>query len=227
MAPEDVRTVKAPPAGIWRVGRNPDPLSVPQPRAHDLRSKRAGNRFDIPGVGVIYFATKLEACFGETLARLRPKPDLAALVQDEWAAASYLRPGFVPRSWRLRRTAIKVKVEGRHPFLDVTTAPTCQVLRSELARGLAALGYDDLDLGLIEGPDRRVTRLIAEWAYLQEDTDGDYLFAGIRYTSRLNHDWHCWAVFPDVELEQLEARPVEHEAPELLVIAELFGLRVF
>lgn len=103
------------------------------------------------------------------------------------------------------------------------------MLRGELALGLAALGYDDLDVGLIRGPDRRVTRLVANWAY-QQMADGDddlYRFAGIRYMSRLSNDWVCWAIFPGVELEQRQALPVEREMPELVAVTKRFGLRVF
>lgn len=225
-APDEVL---APSAGIWRVGRNPNPLLVKRPRARDLRTRRAGNRFDIAGVPIVYFATELQACFAETLARLRPDPKLRELVEDEWFAAHRFRPSWVSQGWRLRRTAVRVKVEPR-PFLDVTTMGSLLALREELALGLAALGYHDLDLGLVQGPDRRVTRLIAAWAYHQEQDDAGSIthrYAGIKYTSRLNHDWACWAVFPETDFEEIEAKPIDREMPELLEIAEKFGLRVF
>jgi hypothetical protein len=211
------------------VGRNPEPLTVAAPKAHDLRSKRAGNRFDIAGAEVLYCASTLEGCFAETLARFRPKLELAALVADEWTAAGHLRPGSVPAGWRHRRTAVEVALDPGYRFLDVDDLDTHQFLRGELALGLAALGYDDLDLGLIRGPDRRVTRLVADWAYQQmaDGADDLYRFAGVRYVSRLSNDWVCWALFPGVELEQRQALPVEREMPPLVAVAERFGLRVF
>ena len=214
---------------MWRVGRNPEPLTVVAPLAHDLRAKRAGNRFDVPGVGVIYCASTLEGCFADTLARFRPKLDLAELVADEWKAAGHLRPGSVPAGWRHRRTAVEVSLDPGYQFLDVDDLDTHQVLRGELALGLAALGYGDLDTGLIRGPDRRVTRLVASWAHQQmaDGADELYRFAGIRYVSRLSNDWVCWAIFPGVELEQRQALPVEREMPDLVAVAERFGLRVF
>jgi RES domain len=225
---DDVVTI-GPPGTLWRVGRNPEPLTVVAPKANDLRSKRAGNRFDIAGVEVLYCASTLEGCFAETLARFRPKLELAALVADEWKAAGHLRPGSVPAGWRHRRTAVEVALDPGYRFLDVDDLDTHQVLRGELALGLAALGYGDLDVGLIRGPDRRVTRLVANWAH-QQMADGDddlYRFAGIRYMSRLSNDWVCWAIFPGVELEQRQALPVEREMPELVAVAARFGLRVF
>jgi len=175
---DDVATVGSS-GSLWRVGRNPEALTVAAPTAHDLRGKRAGNRFDIPGVGVLYCASTLEGCFAETLARFRPKLDLAELVADEWKAAGHLRPGSVPAGWRHRRTAVEVAVDPGYRFLDVDHLDTHQVLRGELALGLAALGYSDLDTGLIRGPDRRVTRLVAAWAH-QQMADGD----GELYTLR-------------------------------------------
>jgi hypothetical protein len=211
------------------VGRNPEPLAVAAPKAHDLRSRRAGNRFDIAGVEVLYGASTLEGCFAETLARFRPKLELAELVADEWKAAGHLRPGSIPAGWRHRRTAVEVALDPGYRFLDVDDLDTHPVLRGALALGLAALGYGDLDVGLIRGPDRRVTRLVANWAYQQmADRDDDlYRFAGIRYMSRLSNDWVCWAIFPGVELEQRQALPVEREMPELVAVAKRLGLRVF
>jgi len=225
---DDVATVGSS-GSLWRVGRNPEALTVAAPTAHDLRGKRAGNRFDIPGVGVLYCASTLEGCFAETLARFRPKLDLVELVADEWKAAGHLRPGTVPAGWRHRRTAVEVAVDPGYRFLDVDHLDTHQVLRGELALGLAALGYSDLDAGLIRGPDRRVTRLVAAWAHQQmADGDGElYRFAGIRYVSRLSTDWVCWAIFPGVELAQRQALPVESDMPVLVSVAERFGLRVF
>jgi len=182
-----------------------------------------------PAWGSWYCASTLEGCFAETLARFRPKLDLVELVADEWKAAGHLRPGSVPAGWRHRRTAVEVAVDPGYRFLDVDHLDTHQVLRGELALGLAALGYSDLDAGLIRGPDRRVTRLVAAWAHQQmADGDGElYRFAGIRYVSRLSTDWVCWAIFPGVELAQRQALPVESDMPVLVSVAERFGLRVF
>ena len=52
----------------------------------------------------------------------------------------------------------------------------------------------------MRGPDRRATRLIADWTYLADD-DGEPPHAGIRYESRIRSRWECWAVFDDEDLE--------------------------
>jgi hypothetical protein len=124
---------------------------------------------------------------------------------------------------------VEIALDPGYQFLDVDDLDTHQVLRGELALGLAALGYTDLDTGLIRGPDRRVTRLVASWAYQQmaDGADELYRLAGIRYVSRLSNDRVCWANFPGVELEQRQALPVEREMPDLVAVAERFDHRVF
>jgi len=131
---DDVATVGSS-GSLWRVGRNPEPLTVVAPTAHNLRAKRAGNRFDVPGAGVIYCSSTLEGCFAETLACFRPKLDLAELVADEWKAAGHLRPGSVPAGWRHRRIAVEVSLDPGYRFLDVDHLDTHQVLRGELPWG--------------------------------------------------------------------------------------------
>lgn len=224
-----VADVRAPAAGIWRVARGGDPLAPP-PRLPRVDLTK-GNRFDSLTLDydVLYFGTDLETCFGETLARFRPKLSLLALVEEEWEGLGFLAVGGVAADWRHRRTAVHVRLQRHCQFLDVEATATHQVLRKELALGLSALGYEDLDMSTVLGPDRRVTQLISEWAYAQER------YAGIRYLSRLNSGWECWAVFYRTiegllhagDLEVIETLPITEDMPSLLAVTELFGLRVF
>jgi hypothetical protein len=69
-----------------------------------------------------------------------------------------------------------------------------------------------------------VTRYISQWAFEQADEVGRPLFAGIRYLSRLNTEWECWAVFDDVEMKELERRPIRREDASYQRIAKLYGL---
>jgi hypothetical protein len=226
--PSSPKIVHAPKNGLWRVARGDNPLFVP-PRARGT-SGAAVNRFDPRSVdvGVLYFGSDLETCFGETLARFRPSLELLSIVKDEWRQLGFMDPGTVAADWRQRRTAVRVRVPTEAAFLDVESAVTHQVLRKELALGLSALGLDDLDVGTVRGPDKRVTQLIAEWAYLAND-DGEPLYAGIRYESRIQSGWECWALFDDedLEIEVLETLPVTADMPALEKIADLFGIRIF
>jgi len=225
--PGGPKNVVPPREGFWRIGRGADPLIDRRPDPETLTSSQSGNRFDSRGgdFGVLYFGADLEACFGETLARFRPQLGLLALIQEEWEKLGFMPVGSVPAEWRQRRTAVRVRVMSDARFLDLEDPQTIQFLRKELALGISALGYQDLDVGLIRGPDRRVTRLIADWAF-NAAGQGESLYGGIRYLSRINSDWVCWAVFHDVELEVVDKQPITVSMPALEKVAKLFELTV-
>jgi len=231
-----VQVVDAPPDGVWRVGRSPDPLALSSPLSpSDLDQPVTGNRFDSPtgAYRALYFATQLEGCYGETLARFRPDTKLVELLKDEWEQRGWMNLGDVPAAWRQRRIAVNVRFvsSGRFAhgvrFLDVEALRTRETLKIELADLLAYWGHNDLDVATVRGADRRVTRLIGQWAYDQSDERGRPLYAGVRYASRLDSDWECWAVFEDVELEETTRHSVLSTDAELLKIADLYGLKVF
>jgi hypothetical protein len=222
--------LRAPENGLWRVARGPDPLAHQAPLSQaELDSARVGNRFDSPigDYGVLYFGTLLESCFGETLARLRPSPALAALANAEWAENNFMPPGAVPAEWRQRRLAVRVRAPRTARFLDVEDANTHRALERSLGSILAASGRTGLDVAAIRGGDRRLTRLISYWAHQQRDDKGLHRYAGVRYLSRLSTAWECWAVFDRLPLDEIERRPIAREDPALSSVAKHFSLRVF
>lgn len=222
------KEVKAPQEGLWRVARGDNPLVFPSFVRGQPSS--GANRFDLEGInaGVLYFGSNLEACFGETLARFRPSVEILSLVKDEWSELGFMDIGAVAREWRMRRSVVHVRVPSDAVFLDVESVVTHQFLRRELALGLSALGLNDLDVAAVRGPDRRVTRLIANWAYLANNS-GEAIYAGIRYESRIRTGWECWALFDDedLQLEVIETVPITTDMPALRQVAELFELNVF
>jgi hypothetical protein len=228
--PPNSKVVEPPKAGLWRIGRSPDPLRFNDPLAPDLLDiPSAGNRFDSPtqDYRVCYFATTLDGCFGETLARFRPNPRLAAIAQEE----GFMSIGDVPADWRNRRISVRAGPipSSRLPtisFLDVEAAETRAVLRVELGELLAYYGYTDLDVPTVRGGDRRITRWIGRWTYEQRDDNGRPVFAGIRYLSRLSTEWECWVVFEDVALEERERRPILRHEEALIRVASLYGLAI-
>jgi len=140
--------------------------------------------------------------------------------------------GEVPADWRNQRIAVQVDfVPSRLlpivRFLDVEALATRRVLENELAPLLAYYGYTELDVPTVRGGDRRVTRWIGKWAFELREENGAPAFAGIRYLSRLNTDWECWAVFHDVGIRELAREPIERANPALVSVAREFDLTVF
>lgn len=68
---------------------------------------------------------------------------------------------------------------------------------------------------------------IGKWAFEQRDGNGAPFFAGIRYLSRLDTNWECWAVFHDVEIREVSRQPIERGDAALEKVAEGYGLTVF
>jgi hypothetical protein len=95
-----------------------------------------------------------------------------------------------------------------------------------LARILAFYDVDDLDVATVRGADRRITRWIAKWAYEAWDEKGDRIFAGIRYLSRLDSEWECWAVFNEVTVVELGRETITRQHEDLQSVARSFDLTV-
>lgn len=229
MADVEFSVAGPPSGGLWRVARADEPLrpSWLEPGDADLPS--GGNRFDSSDWGTLYFAMNLEGCFAETLARFRPSAHLLAVLKDDddWQRRGFMEPGSVPADWRHRRVAVRVELHRESRFLDVEVAESHVVLTQELAEELDDLGYAALDVAVVRGGDRRVTRAIAEWAYLAVDLDSDEpAFGGVRYVSRIG-DWECWSIFDRTPLAELERRSIALEMPELVRIGARFGLRLY
>jgi hypothetical protein len=176
--------------------------------------------------GVVYFATQLECCFAETLSRLRPNPRLLQIAAEDQEENSNLMPvGEIPADWRHRRLAVCVELGGL--YLDVEAMESRRVMEPELRVLLSAYGYEELDIPAIMSSDRRLTRWISWWAWSRQDEAGAPLFAGIRYISRLNTAWECWAAFADrANIGEIERRAISHEMAEFREILEYYGLAV-
>lgn len=231
-----IEVVQAPKGGLWRVGREPDPLAasvLSEPA--EPGNPATGNRFDSPTgtYGVRYFATSLEGCFGETLARFRADHALAALIGDEWQQLGFMSVGDIPADWRQKRTAVNVHIDDeKNPgfakkvrFLDIESVNTREAMRQDFEALLAHYGYADLDVPFVRSQDRRITRYISQWVWEQlSEEHGGRTYGGIRYLSRLNSDWECWAVFEEVNLAVVKTKPILASDSALRKIANLYGL---
>ncbi|MGH3429975.1 MAG: RES family NAD+ phosphorylase [Mycobacteriales bacterium] len=230
----DVATKEFPPNGVWRVAQALDPFkarhdSAEELTAEELEDPGIGNRFDspLPGrYGTVYFGTQLECCFAETLSRYRPDPRLLQFAHRDQEDGDFMAPGEVPADWRTRRLAIRAAVTGG-VFLDVEASETRVVLEKSLHVLINAFGYEHLDMPAVMSGDRRLTRFISQWAWSRHDERGDPIFAGIRYVSRLDSRWECWAVFDRSPIIELERRNITRNMEALAHVCELYGLLVF
>lgn len=208
------------------MGRQSEPIVSTPTRPITGEDHTAGNRFDsfAGDFATVYAGTTLEGCYAEVLARHRPKPSLADLVHEEWDERGWTRVGNLPAAWRQQRVAVRLTVAARQPFLDVEHADTLAHLGRELAPALAYLEVDELDVSVIRGPNRHVTRMISQWAYRQADEHGMASYAGIRYLSRVDSEQELWAIFDDVPVNIVERKPILLQDPELQEVAKRYGL---
>jgi hypothetical protein len=139
--------------------------------------------------------------------------------------------GQVPADWRHQRVLLRAEVEANQMrpnlmFLDVEARNTREHLRNALGSILAFYEIGELDVATVRGADRRITRWIAKWAYDARDDNGDRRFAGIRYLSRLDTAWECWAIFDETEIVELERQTIAQQHEDLQAVARSFGLTV-
>lgn len=222
--------VPPPRAPVFRVGRTPDPFAVPS-WAFAHPDGTFGNRFDDPGghhgvapagrFRILYLATESAGACGETLAGYRP--DLAGLAGA--GASPPARPA-IPASWRLARRLGSTVLHPSLGLADLAAAETTHYLRGALAAVALTLGLHDVDFSTLIGPQRRFTQEAARAIYEQRDRSGQPLYAGLRYLSRFNPAWECWAVFVDrlrhtvVRVEVIAPNhPGLHDAARMLGLA--------
>jgi hypothetical protein len=228
---DSLATVRAPAGPVYRVGRSPDPFAPPDwiyaqsdgtfgGRFDDV----AGRRDDSPGRGfrTLYFATTVTGAFGEMLSRFRP--DLAVLAALGRSASA---TSVVHADWAIVRRVGVTVLDPHASFVDIGDARTLMVLRRVLAPAARALSLPDVDLSAVTGPARALTQAAARHIYEEHDSAGLPCYAGIRYTSRLDRAWECWAVFSD----RLRHRVVRVDAitahgTALVEAAGVLGLRV-
>lgn len=208
---------------LFRVARSDRPLDESRISVEDAAQRRAGNRFDVLGGGVLYLGSTALGCYLETLARLRPTAAMRALLAEE--DPEFMVCGSVPRDWRTRRLQLTVVLPGSLPFLDVEHPRTHEYLTAAMAPPLAALEVPQLDVSDVRGRDRTLTRAIASWAYAARDDDGP-LYSGIRYRSR-HGDHECWAVFDGTPLTEIARTTIELTTPDFAAAIDSFGLRAF
>ncbi len=202
------------PALVYRVGRRRGLMHFSAITPEDAELPTAGNRYDVAGGAVLYAATEAVACYAETLSRFRPTPRMVALFEDG-SEPGFMNLGTVPRDWRLQRGKATISVADPLPFLDVEVE-------------ILALGYEtNLTISEICNGDRRLSRAIARYAYTASDDDGELLYSGIRYISKVHAGWECWAIFEGTQCDLEISEAIEMTDPDLQHVANMWGLTIF
>jgi hypothetical protein len=169
----------------------------------------------------MYAAEQRCACFAETLAPFRPTLELLAQLRSLPAGDfgdDTPESGLIPDDWHLKRMVGTFRVVPGQRWLDLRSLEVHEQLRHESPDLFLNLGYDEFDLSVALNRDRRLTQAIARWAYEHE-------YQGIIYTSRLDAAFDCWAIVEGAQYELVEMGSFARDDPDLVAIAEVFGLR--
>lgn len=215
-----------PPTRIYRVARSGQVTQYSIIDPLDANLDKGSHRFDVLGGGVLYAATVRAGSYGETLARFRIPASIRQKVEEIDGQGDRMVCGGVPADWRAQRVMATLSLDDPLPFLDVEAPQTHEYLTSALADELAGLGRDVLNVSDVRGPNRRLTRAIASWAYRAVNDSDEPIYSGIRYVSKLG-DWECWAIFDGtaVTVDQIEV--IQTSDRDIEQVASLFGLRLF
>ncbi|MGV8882053.1 MAG: RES family NAD+ phosphorylase [Rhodoglobus sp.] len=208
---------------LWRVGRTTEPLHFSAIAPEDAASENGGNRFDVPGGRVLYAASSPEGAFAETLARFRPTAAMRALPPEE--DEHFMVPGAIPADWRTRRQLSTFTLSEPLPFLDVDSPETHTHLTQTMAGVLETLAIPHLDVAIMRGSNRFITRAVSAHAYVAQDEDGNAKYSGLRYGSRLG-SWECWAIFEGTHIGASRQVAIGKTDAALEKIARSFDLTI-
>lgn len=249
---------------IWRIAKTSYGPLNPMRRPSCAETCRDWSRYDAAGHMTVYGAAPVEAAYGESIAFSRPslslldtrlrelfddkeRYDLTTVIEQikrEWAepagrpSVGHVGPGKLAASWRQERLLYRLTLPATGWFINLETAESISAVVRGMQAQLAALGVSSLTTATLRSERRAVTTAIAGWLWTQVLDDGS-LPHGIRYGSKLDSAWSCWAIWPrklddeaedDSELttadEGAEIQQPSHNLP-LATVADLFGLRVF
>ena len=187
--------------------------------AVDAANTEQGGRFDVVGGGVLYCATTKTGAYKEVLALFRPSVKTYLVADGETLMAQ----GSMPRSWREARALAEFSLDDPLPFVDIESDATLTHLTAAMAEQLEELEIQALDVSVVRGPNRLLTRAIAKWIYTRVDEEGMPLFGGIRYLSRFqSHE--CWAVFNGNVIGTVRTDPILPQDADLANVTREFGI---
>jgi hypothetical protein len=206
------------PGAIYRLGRKPDPWSVPDWASAGLDGT-FGNRFDDPEgmYRVLYASTQRLGCFLETLARFRVDLKLLTELAEIVGEDDYFPLGEVPLEW-VEKRMIGVATAGGE-YADICSSEWISRLRVALAGHLERFGVDDLDASVLQmTAPRGLTQLVSRVVF----SEG---LAGIYYRSKYGHDVENWALFEPFQITVKDSEPIRVDDPDLQRAFELHALK--
>lgn len=179
------------------------------------------HRFDDPlhQYRTLYCAEEKLTCLREVLAPLRP--DIVSVME----ASARLGPGWAPAAlltmaWRRQHALAAGQVElGNGELVDLDDVQTRNELEYQVALQMNRAKPDHLDIPVVRGADRELTRKISRFVYEQG-------FAGIVFGSAIDNK-KCAALFEGrarlIPAEETVI-PLSGSVPELLTVCAEFGL---
>lgn len=210
------------PPVIYRVERSTPPLAFSRINAVDAALDRAGNRFDVPGAGVLYAASEARGAFAETLATFRPSAGLRARLAALGEPTTPMSTT-IPAEWRSSRRLRALSAPQSLPFVDIEHPQTHTFLTAQAPEVLLSNTLSTLDVSVVRGPSRLVTRGLAAWIYAQTDEHGGPRYGGIRYVSRLG-PFECWAIFDGTAVTVVNESEIALDDPDFTGITSLFDI---
>lgn len=226
----------SPPEIVFRVSKQGRTPFSPPPWTRAIPDGTFGGRFDDPSSAspeaerfrIVYVASSRETALDESIAQFRPSlRTFAELGPIDPTVMPRLAVGIVSSDWRSTRQMGEAELDGTLRFVDIAAHRTLTYLRAALASVASALGIDDIDLSAVTGPQRRFTQACALHLYALRASDGEPLYAGIRYPSRLAASWECWAIYADrLRGVQTLPRPILSDDLDLIAAAAHLGLTV-
>ena len=99
---------------------------------------------------------------------------------------------------------------------------------TDLAEYAHQLGITEpIDVSDVRGRNRVLTRLFASVVYAAIDPFGGPRYAGLRYLSRLDTTWECWAIFEEADVIVGPGRAIEQHDADMQAVATKFKLTIF
>jgi hypothetical protein len=111
-------------------------------------------------------------------------------------------------------------------YCEVGHSDSIDVLRDALSAAIVEHGVGDLDAGTLKlTAPRAFTQAVSRYVFEQTTDNGEPVFAGIAYRSKLGDELMNWAVFEDNDPYVLAVEVVEVDDEDLATVMEAFNLK--